>query len=898
MKNKIFSLLLCICLIIAPLCISVTAQQSGGEALVEKITFTSDGTSVKVEGNIPHTAELIVTPKEVPDDFSSIGGASVQALDIKLVDGGRIYQPQNPVNLTIDGIEPDEQNDIGILHLLDDADAIEKAVADGTALVVSDPEIVASHRVETNLAFSVTGVPGVLYAEYYSTANGNVLINSDNTISVVVSSFSEYWILSGNSSNGNTENDITTINDGSDTNIYYVAPGTVLRLARENTGNAWWGVNRNNVNGVRFSTSSGNVSTNAYITGSGSLVQGHNFTQGDNLIVNIASNAKLGETYEVTSYRGATQLTLNNKKNLRFVVMSQEDVVRNVLDSGVVGTQYPVYLTVLKDASLGIPGEPCLASGTWYYMRPGHAGISTSTVTFSPNGNGIIASDIIDNSYFENARDGTNTMGIADASGIRTKAVLSGVDWDVFLNYAAALGDDSIYSNNIRAADGQVVTSQNKHNYEVLPYVVKLQTAYSLGWHVDCYINPKEAIQVSYNANIPEGYVAPNITIPIGKSGASPLSVTIGKVAQNGVQKDINGTVSATNEAGIDYTLTFKGWNTKSDGSGTSYTALGATEEFTQTTVLYAIWDSSITTGTLDISKYVILAAGSADAPETDEFTFTVTFPNTSGARNYSIYSTVGVLQSSGTISSGGTVKFRADQWVRIFDVPVGSYTVSEEDKDHYSQSSAGATGTIRGGATSTAVFTNTYNVPAMVNYTVKHWKQNADGTYTVADIETGSGTIGTAPTYTEKSYTNFDFDHDDAAGKLIAADGSTVVNAYYKRQTASLRITKSGMQTGEKAIFKIFGEGLENGLTVVVDGNSGSVTIVGLCVGAEYTVTEQSGWSWKYNLSQNTPAAQKINVTEKGTIYQTSFTNTTRSLPWLSGEDMKHNRFGLASNS
>jgi hypothetical protein len=43
------------------------------------------------------------------------------------------------------------------------------------------------------------------------------------------------------------------------------------------------------------------------------------------------------------------------------------------------------------------------------------------------------------------------------------------------------------------------------------------------------------------------------------------------------------------------------------------------------------------------------------------------------------------------------------------------------------------------------------------------------------------TGTTGESTTYVEKTYTGFQFDHKDE-DKLIAGDGSTVVNAYFKR--------------------------------------------------------------------------------------------------------------------
>ena len=67
--------------------------------------------------------------------------------------------------------------------------------------------------------------------------------------------------------------------------------------------------------------------------------------------------------------------------------------------------------------------------------------------------------------------------------------------------------------------------------------------------------------------------------------------------------------------------------------------------------------------------------------------------------------------------------------------------------------------------------------------YTVYHNQENlAGGGYTRMNTDHLTGTTGTPPTYVRQNYPGFRFDSDDIAGKVIAADGSTVVNAYYTR--------------------------------------------------------------------------------------------------------------------
>lgn len=86
--------------------------------------------------------------------------------------------------------------------------------------------------------------------------------------------------------------------------------------------------------------------------------------------------------------------------------------------------------------------------------------------------------------------------------------------------------------------------------------------------------------------------------------------------------------------------------------------------------------------------------------------------------------------------------------------------------------------------------------------------------------------------------------------------------------KTCTLTITKSGGADSGNYIFKLSGSG--NNLaaavnTVVSVGNNGTVTVKGLPIGT-YTVTEDSGWSWRYNADDETaelsPASDTASVT------------------------------------
>ncbi len=106
-------------------------------------------------------------------------------------------------------------------------------------------------------------------------------------------------------------------------------------------------------------------------------------------------------------------------------------------------------------------------------------------------------------------------------------------------------------------------------------------------------------------------------------------------------------------------------------------------------------------------------------------------------------------------------------------------------------------------------------------------------------------------------------------------------------RQRTDLVISKSGMKSGETAIFTVTGKGLgSSGLTVMVQ-NGKSVTIKGLAVGEQYTITE-GGWSWKYEAKD--PVSRTL---VNGSIEKVSFNNIPKNISWLTDEFYKDNKFG-----
>ena len=153
---------------------------------------------------------------------------------------------------------------------------------------------------------------------------------------------------------------------------------------------------------------------------------------------------------------------------------------------------------------------------------------------------------------------------------------------------------------------------------------------------------------------------------------------------------------------------------------------------------------------------------------------------------------------------------------------------------------------------------------------------------------------------YTDRACTTpVDAAFVNADNKLVPQKSAQVWSAttYYARFTAletDLTITTRSsdpMDADQVFIFNIVGkEGTDTegvNLTVTVIGNS-SVTITRLRTG-EYTVTELTDWSWRY---ENDSAKQSINLEHNVGANEIIFDNSREHGKWLDGNAVKDNRF------
>lgn len=476
------------------------------------------------------------------------------------------------------------------------------------------------------------------------------------------------------------------------------------------------------------------------------------------------------------SARGLTTASLNHKKTLRFVVISEKEAISNTINN----KQYGLYLAVLYD-SRQLPGEPCLASpSSGYGFFTGTTYDISGSTTFSRTANGYVVPGIVNNPNLKNSADGTNTVGVIDTTGDRTKAVTRNISWDTMLVKIAAAG-------NFIATDGTTVTRANRDRYEILPYVVKLQTAFSLGWHVDCYIVPKANVTLSYNANFGDGVTANMFALPSPSAGVPTFNATVG-TARVGSTDIKNGTTITVSYQGSDYHAKFEGWNTRSDGRGTMYQP-GSTISVSSDTVLYAQWSYDITLGSgyLEIYKRVVTAPGSKPAPTDMEFTMSVKFSK-SGEISGELYNLAGTYRGDVKSSS---FKLKQGLYVR-FRVPKGETFIVTE-----TSIPAGFTAMYDGngekivdGATSTVTVTNTYNASDKVSYTVTHMLENLSGFYEAdPSVDSLSGVTGQPTEANARSYPGFTA---KPFNQLVIKNGVSV-EIYYTRNTHSVTYSYTG---------------------------------------------------------------------------------------------------------
>lgn len=208
------------------------------------------------------------------------------------------------------------------------------------------------------------------------------------------------------------------------------------------------------------------------------------------------------------------------------------------------------------------------------------------------------------------------------------------------------------------------------------------------------------------------------------------------------------------------------------------------------------------------------------------------------------------------------------------------------------------------------------------VKYTVPQYNsETTDDGYKILYISILAGqtiTLTNLPTGTyhvvEVAGTVSSYDYDETVYTAVLTENNVIsVTITNICKLTSLTITKTGdyssyttIDPNQTFLFTLTGKDADGNamtLNVTVHGNN-SVTIDGLVVGNQYTVTEQTDWSWRYKYISYTTTLVNETVTNgaKITLNATgntiTFTNNRDKIYWLDGDSWCDNRFAGVSSS
>lgn len=839
---------------------------------------TREKDGITVTGYIPRAVELQVSG--VSDDkvnavsnglidnsgFSEI--LTISGKDITLLDKntGLPWHPgaDRPVTVNISNVWTPggkKMPSVDVYHILDDMDAVSRAQAGGYLLTCTDPDVLALYPQEASLldgtAVPYVRLPGI---------DGGAVVNQDGSVSFKTDSFSDYFIVLG------FTDGLSLSNNGNDT--YHVEPGTTLTFKR----NVTWTPQGTVPNGITANGSQITISSSVAVPSE---------------VVYTASWTGSGLW---GSSGGSATITI-------------KVATRNQIISGALSDEkYPIILSVMQGIT-SIPSEPGHTNGDYYHINANYQSNQSypPRYMFSPTAEGIISPAI--SNLLTKSIDSSNTIGYADASGASILRNLSGIDWDKIL--------DRAISNGWKAIDGTTLTSSNKSLYKVVPYVVKLMDGSNYsgkGWHIDCAIVKKDNVTLSYDINL-DNYQVSSITLPVTASGIPPFTTNVGSITYGSSKLNVGSTIRATyGDEQMD--LTFEGWNTSPDGTGTMYTP-SESVTIDKDTTLYAIWNGQLAPGELYIYKNVTADEGVSE-PVGTTYQFNIQF-GTAGTYSYTVYNADGSTAATGSTNMQGAIYLANGQYAVFTDVPANTtYTVTENE-GVYTTSSEGSYGAIRSGGRAVARFTNHYayiEPEVTINYVAK---DGGSVTVSTETVKVNNGNAQGSDATPNSGYRFVGWFLDEACTKAVEASWITSGNhltpqkidsayqaaTYYAKfepDTTSLTISKTGhydIDENQTFLFQITGENVD--LIVTVHGN-GSATVNGLKVGSEYRVTELTDWSWRYEFSawvftsedtdSRSGKENNASVTLGSSGNQIIFTNTRSENKWLDGDNWLDNLF------
>ena len=549
---------------------NLDGEQKQEETAPEELTAAmEDGISVNATGNLPEGAKsLSVEAVAESDDEKTLsnienvlgtlsdqyGAWTIYSFDIKILDadGNELQPADGDVTLSIQGL--DLMDETRVVHVHNPVSAV--------ATQSAGPRRAAAHRSSTE--------------QLDATAYGD-------TVEFTTPNFSNFYVVSGDTRQSPKEwHDVELLRmDRNTGSTVYVAPGTKLQFETNDrhTGGTWSFV--------------GTKSSSIFFAAD----QNENWGKSSGYkTVEIASNAQPGD-------KATLQVKIGRKYYTRkLVVMSQDEVIKRAWALDQTGDNaYPVFLAVRQEKD--IPSEPGVTNGSYSYFKDdltsyGYEDIYVTT-----------AENVVDIEQFlklkaVNQVDGTTTVGVADPTGVNTKAALKINIWEDLLA--------SIYRNyryQFTTQDGKRLDSfsslqELKNGYELIPYVVKLQTStaywehqydrrYDRGWHIDCAIVPRQRITLSYDAGLDgefSDFKIADLKLPSPViSTTKPWTATVGN-PQKSNQIIHDGDVVEC----LDGTkLKFLGWKDREDKADDNKEIYKPNENitFSEDMTLYGVWE-------------------------------------------------------------------------------------------------------------------------------------------------------------------------------------------------------------------------------------------------------------------------------------------------------------------
>ena len=169
------------------------------------------------------------------------------------------------------------------------------------------------------------------------------------------------------------------------------------------------------------------------------------------------------------------------------------------------------------------------------------------------------------------------------------------------------------------------------------------------------------------------------------------------------------------------------------------------------------------------------------------------------------------------------------------------------------------------------------------ISYTPDESKLES-GKYTKQDVPVAA----TVKIGTENVNEHTTFVHQDCTGKTCTLPED--YHFWIHIQTCTLNITKQGGAADESYVFDVFKDGVKYS-EVTVEGNT-SQTLYELPIG-NYTILENTGWSWRYNADNGSGAALSA-ANPNGSITCTNSSNG--KIYWLNGfSQVVRNIFGIS---